>query len=297
MRRIFGKAAVAGAVVFVVLAIWIKEAEREVHYTPEYRRVDISEILAKDSKNLTEEDYDTLFWQTGLGKAGVQNLYRSGHEEELRYLQERFFAEVEVVCENSWGLHCESVVEDGKEQKRLRGNHMPTLEEGDILLTFGSHFLGWRNGHAALVIDGENGLTLEAMAVGCDSTILSVTRWKTRPSFAVLRLRGASLEQREEIAKYAEENLVGIPYDLVAMVGTPKGKQKTRAADGQREVLRGTQCAHLVWCAYAEYGYDLNGGWNSIVTPEDLFYSPLLEIVQIYGMSPEAVENRKTEEV
>lgn len=49
----------------------------------------------------------------------------------------------------------------------------------------------------------------------------------------------------------------------------------------------GTQCAHLIWRAYAQFGYDLdsNGGW--IVTPKDLANCPDLEVVQVYGMDPD----------
>ena len=47
--------------------------------------------------------------------------------------------------------------------------------------------------------------------------------------------------------------------------------------------VRGTQCAHLVWLAYAAYGYDIDSNGGLIVTPKDIAESELFEVVQIYG--------------
>ncbi len=153
---------------------------------------------------------------------------------------------------------------------------MPVLEDGDILITFNSHFLGWRNGHAAIVTDAEAGLVLEALALGKDSAVLSLKGWRDCPSFAVLRLAGVSAEQRKMVAKYAEEVLSGVPYRLTA--GMWESIETMR--------LSGTHCAHLVWYAYKQFGYDLDSDGGILVTPRDLYDSPLLELVQVYGMEP-----------
>lgn len=61
------------------------------------------------------------------------------------------------------------------------------------------------------------------------------------------------------------------------------------AEEAASAALRGTQCAHLIWAAFAAYGYDADsdGGW--LVTPRDLALSPLFEVVQIYGVDPAAI--------
>lgn len=242
-----------------ILSFWICSAERNVHYTPDYPKEDISRYLEKNI--LTETEYSILYRQTGLSRVAVDTLRREGRSEELFSIQERFWAEVQIQCKCDFPMFRERLIS----QRTL----MPVLEDGDILITFNSHFLGWRNGHAALVIDAEKGLTLEALTLGSDSAVLSLESWQERPSFAVLRLADVSKEQREEIADYAEASLVQLPYQLTAGVW---GK--------------GTQCAHLVWNAYYQFGYNLDsdGGW--IVTPRDIYDSPLLEIVQIYGIEP-----------
>lgn len=268
-----------GSLVTALLCLWTCLAERKAHYRPDYDRVDIAEFLRKES--LTEAEYDVLYQQTGLARIAVDKLLQSGRGDELLKLQQRFFAEKQVICEQNFFLFRE-MLQDGMRKGRDSFPIMPALEEGDILITFSSHFLGWRNGHAALVIDAEKGLTLEALTLGEKSAVLSVDGWQRRPSFMVLRLKGVSADIRAGIAKYAEENLVELPYQLSAGIWEGISVQK---ADGE-EVLVGTHCSHLVWYAYHLFGYDLDSDGGILVTPKDISESPLLEVVQIYGMKP-----------
>ena len=99
--------------------------------------------------------------------------------------------------------------------------------------------------------------------------MVSMEHWTHYPSFAVLRLKNTSEQERKAIADKAREQMTGIPYHLTA------GIWKENA---------GTQCAHLVWYAYHQFGYDLDSDGVLIVTPRDLYDSPLLEVIQIYGM-------------
>ena len=91
---------------------------------------------------------------------------------------------------------------------------------------------------------------------------------------AVLRLKGVSEERRAAVADWAREHLLGLPYGLFSGL----------AWLGETSDPPATQCAHLVWCAYAAFGYDIDGcgGWP--VTPRDISLSPLLETVQVYGL-------------
>jgi len=251
------------------LTLWTHLAEREVHYTPKYAMADISNYL--EHETLMEEEYGFLYRQTGVSPVGIDTLWESGRSREMLVAQQNYFARVSARCEQDFLLFREELTQP-------RQIILPILEDGDILITFNSHFLGWRNGHAAIVIDAVEGQTLEAITIGTDSEVRSVNGWGRYPSYAVLRLTGASEEERAQIADYAKEALVAIPYRLTA--GLWDGIQ-TKGAKG---TLLGTHCAHLVWYAYREFGYDLDSDGGLIVTPYDLYESPLLEVVQVYGM-------------
>ena len=253
------------------LFLWTAEAEQDVHYTPEYDPADLTSLLKKTE--LSEDDYHLLLRQTGLNRIGVEELYREGRQRELLYLQQRLFAPIQYECCVSH-LVCRS--ERIVDENDLSGDFMPAVRNGDILITLSGHFFGWRSGHAGLVTDREAGKVLEAFALGQKSGLCDLDHWKEYPGFALLRLKSGTEEETEEIAAYAASHLLDISYDLASF---------KREADGVSDTLSGTQCAHLVWTAYARFGYDLDsdGGW--VVTPADIFHSELLEVVQIYGIN------------
>lgn len=260
VRGILYLAAVCG-----LLYVWTRSTEKDAHISPAYPRQDITAYV--EAKELKAADYRVVFEQTGLARQGVDALRRAGRSEVLYTLQDRLYEEVEVQCTCNNFICRETVIAQGEMSAEER---FPTLEDGDILITFGSHFFGWRNGHAAIVTDAERGLTVEARAVGCNSQIMRVEDWVTRPNVAVLRLRNTSGSIRQNIAGYAARELVNQPYCLTAGLKFPAA---------------GTQCAHLVWCAYQYYGYDIDGTKGLVITPKSLFESPLLETVQVYGMA------------
>ena len=120
--------------------------------------------------------------------------------------------------------------------------------------------------------------------LGNPSQLCRISKWEKYPSFLVLRLKEeyATREEDDEnkgmaaqntgtaVADYASQELVGVPYKLLA------GLYKA-------EPLSGTQCAHLVWSAYKQFGIDLDSDGGIFVTPYDIQNSPYLEIVQSYG--------------
>lgn len=163
------------------------------------------------------------------------------------------------------------------------------LEPGDILITFDSNIPGWHGGHAALVVDAGKGEILEATCIGSDSVRCSLERWGDYGSFAVLRLQGAGIEERQEIADYAARRLTGLPYRLTAGI-FPRAAEKvslgletlglgTGEWGDEEDSVYGTHCSHLVWYAYRHFGYDLDSDGGLIVTPGDLYRSPELERV------------------
>ena len=259
------------AVAFLLI-LWGVAAENGARTLPSYPQIDITEYL--NQKKLSADDYTILFRQTGLARSGVDALRSEGRERELLFLQEKLFAEVPVECTPNTIITREERIAGGQDDIYTS---IPYVENGDILVTFNSHALGWRNGHAAIVVDAEKRLTLEARVLGSDSIVMSMEHWKTYPSFVVLRLKDATKEERAAIAEFAGNSIVDIPYHLTAGLG-----KKLFNNDGQ--TITGTQCAHLVWYAYQQFGYDLDSNGGLIVTPHDLYKSPLLEVVQVYGM-------------
>lgn len=277
------------------LALWTWRAETMVHYTPDYEKADI--FFCLEQGELSEEDYELILAQTGLGRAAVDALRqqaaevsedeeesgtgeqsRSDIQRQLSFLQKRFLEEVSVSCEPNTAVTRLEILTDVEEPPE-GCSYFPNVEDGDILVTFNCHFLGWRSGHAGIVVDAEEGLVLEATSFGSRSKIFTLERWGSYPSVAVLRLKGASSELRREIADYARSGWVDRPYTLRA------GKEEGTEGSG-------TQCAHLIWAVYQHYGFDLDGDGGWIVTPHDLFSSSGLEVVQIYGINPADIDRR-----
>lgn len=274
------------------LGVWTAWAEGHAHYTPEYAQIDIIPILQKEE--LEETDYEMLFRQTGMTQVGIDELWEKERQSDLLYLRKRFFAEVDLEC-----LRDNLVVQSERLVNTMDAEYfLPAVQTGDILISFSGHVFGWRNGHAAIVVDAEEGLTLEAITLGSTSRICNIEKWAEYPCFALLRLKGATAEERARIAEYAEENLVDISYRLLSFSGDKLvadnetlREQEQEGADAMvsRDSLTGTHCSHLVWSAYVHFGYDLDSDGGLIVTPRDIFDSDLLEVVQIYGLNPEVV--------
>ena len=221
-----------------------------------------------------------LFSQTGITELGFKTLidrFGSQNRDELFNLlkeyQTYYHTPVETTCEYIAGISCEDFVVPHQRTKLL-----PIVEDGDILITFSAHTGIWRNGHAALVIDASKKQTIESTALGTDSSIQSLSKWTRYPNYAVFRLRDDLRCDGliQDIIQYATDNLLDIPYNF--MVGILPSK-----VNSITDVI-GTQCSHLVWQAYAKYGIDLDSDGGLICTPKDLFFSPNLELVQIYGI-------------
>lgn len=86
-------------------------------------------------------------------------------------------------------------------------------------------------------------------------------------------------ETRKAVAEYAKKQLLGVPYTVFAGIFSKKNQQP----------LKGTQCAHVVWYAYKQFGIDLDSNGGCVVKPRDMANSEYMQIVQIYGFDPEKV--------
>ena len=265
------------------LAIANATIEPQAHISPDYPRTDILPILAKS--RLSDADYSTLFFQTGLGKPAIDELLAHDPDsaQYIQRFQDYFFKDVRFICENNSPVSKEESLVD-EHGNLIYGTEFATLHSGDILVTKSSHTLGWRNGHSALVIDPVRGLTLESIVLGTNSSVQDIRKWLNYPNFILLRAKDFTAYDLEMIARSAAERLNDIPYNLTVGIFSPKdacGSSKTLQAK-----IAGTHCSHLVWQAFKNFGADIDTNGGILVTPRDIANSTRLEIVQVYGVDP-----------
>lgn len=224
------------------------------------------------NETLTDEDYETIFEQSGLGKPAVDALIGENRISDIGYYRDYYLKDKAFTCVRTAIFAKHEAVTDNT-GKRLLNPDFANIENGDIIVTLSIHSLGWRHGHAAIVTDAETGETAQAVRIFEKSDFGTVWEWNEFPLVAVLRVKDIDEATRNEIANYVRENMIGIPYALSAGV---IGGRNTEAK------LITTQCAHYVWYAYKCFGIDLDtdGGF---VTPKELLQSEELEIVQVYG--------------
>ena len=243
-------------------------------WTPSYERSDLSAILAKEQDKLTEDDYAVIYAQTGLTKIGADRMFEKGKKDGIVKIQESYFADVSVTRERFAPWTCWEKLADGK--RAVIGE----VRAGDVIVTSATHVLGFRYGHAALVVS-DSGTILEANTPGTESHTTGVNTFNDYATFMVLRPDPEKIsdETRLAVADYARNELVGVPYTVFAGIFRKKFQQP----------LQGTQCAHIVWYAYKNFGVDLDGNGGCIVKPQDMANSPYMQVVQIYGFDPETV--------
>lgn len=236
------------------------------HIPPAALKSDLTTLLGKSTDSYTYDDYRFIFEQTGLGRSAVKSIKSP---LELLSYQESYYADIEYSCRMNSPVSYEEKIKSGSVK-------LAPLEDGDILITNSSHVFSWRNGHAAIVVDAQKGITLEAVVIGKNSKTQNIDKWTQYPNFAVLRLKNAEKKERAEIARSAIDSLNNIPY--MVTIGLFPSKYS------ELGFTPGTQCAHLVWLAYAAHGYDIDSNHGLIVTPDDILKSELFEVVQTYGM-------------
>lgn len=245
----------------LVLLVFVTKDECNAHTMPTVKPCDISSIVEK--KIWTENDYKTLTMQTGLTQASLDILKQTNRIYDIYYTQKAYFTPIKTTCTPKYML---------SRTERLNSALSPitALENGDILITPCSHVLGFRNGHCAIVVDAEKGITLEAPFIGRNSDFGTVNRWQKYASVAVYRLKDVDAETRDKIAKNSAKTLINKPYSLFA--GILSNDSET------------THCSYLVWSAFKTFGFDLNSDGGRIITPSDISKSPLLELKQVYGL-------------
>ena len=273
------------AVIFIIIAVSVLlilnfSIEKDGVWKPDYPKIELGSIVNKDV--LVDEEYHTILMQTGLGKPAVDAIIEDmdigkGREDLFRDYQDKFFSSGIYECSQIGLITYEEKIRNG-EGELLKGFEIANLKNGDILITKATHSIGWRHGHAAIVTDASKGETLEAIVLGYNSQIQNIEKWRSYPSFMILRLKDGTDDDAVKIAEFAKDNLFDIPYGL--LTGIP---QKAP------ENIEKTQCSHLVWYPYYHFGYDIDSDGSWLVTPKDIANSNLLEIVQVFGVNPEEI--------
>lgn len=272
---------IAAALFTVVTTIFIDiETKKNSVWRPNYQKQDLSKIVNKEK--LKTDDYELIINQTGLGRTAVDSLFKKStvaleRNKILKQVQDNFFSPKNSQTAKIGLITFEekNINENKSSAQRFK---MASIQNGDIIITKSTQSLGWRHGHAAIVIDAEHGKTLEATVWGTNTSKQSIDKWQNYSTFIILRLKNRSEFTTDKVIKFAEKNLYDIPYGL--LTGLPqKSPQK---------IIK-TQCAHLIWYLYYQFGFDLDSNGSWLVTPKDIVNSDLLEVVQLYGVDPKHI--------
>lgn len=263
---------------FIALAIFASvlmglsyKVEFSARILPSYEKEDISALLEKEE--WTEKDYENLYLQTGLGKSALDEL--KDKPDKILEFQNAFFFEAEVEHE----IAASTTLHDWAANAVFP---LVPLKDGDILLSSSAHTFGWRNGHAALVVHGAEGLTLESMAPGTESTYGTAEWFQTSSNFLVLRLKEEYRKEIDpaEVARDAVKKLKGVRYSVFVGFLYPKDQCK----NGKK--ISVSHCSHIVWQAYKNFGLDIDSNGGPLVTSKDISHSPYFEVVQVNGFDP-----------
>lgn len=233
-------------------------------WSPDYDMIDLDPILSKDE--LSDEDYATLYAQTGLTKIGVDRARKKGSAglKRIRDIQKDYFAEYKIVHDSPAPFLCFCNI-DGSVTNTY-------VEVGDVIVDPTTNLLGWRMGHSAL-ISSTSGETVEIAAIGTQSRNGRIYSFTKSVAFMIVEPK-VDAEIKKQVVEYAQENLMGIWYNPLRGVFSPKNE------------IGDTQCAHLVWYSYNKFGIDLDSNGGGIVTPQDIVNSDKVELVQVFGFDP-----------
>ena len=301
-KRIASVIAVLVMTSFLILYNWTNEAVKIAHIMPLIPKVNIDNLIRQSE--LSKQELQIISEQTGVNVAMTETLLEQEQGQKLLELQAAYYKPISIVTVRTTPLTvCEYVIDENGEY--TKGTSIVNLQDGDIVITKNSRFLGWRNGHAGLVVDAEKGLVLEAVMLGTNTKLCSIRGWEKYPSFLVLRLKEEfqNTYEIEKVVSFAEQNLLDIPYQLHAGIweritglfekeySSEEKEQKSQSRNTQdgeltqiaEAALSGTHCAHVIWYAYQQIGIDLDSDGGLLVTPYDIQNSSYLEIIQSYG--------------
>jgi hypothetical protein len=263
-----------GLIVFVLTWQTERQAVTDISFT----EVDLTQIAAKTE--LSKDDYDLLYHQTGLSQTDIDLIWTKEADitAVISRYQQRFLAkntfDAEVL---SWFSKAERIAD------RNQYYQIYDLKEGDVLLTKSTHTLFYRHGHSSLYLGGTEQSLLEATVIGSPVSLTTAAAWGGYPTGIQLRISedaAAEIDMEPEelgaaVAIYAKEELLGDDYRLLA------------GAFGIGAENDGTQCAYLIYEAYAYFGLNVSSR-DFPVTPSSLLESGKFDIIQAWGVDPDA---------
>ncbi len=99
MKRIFGIICACLSLILALCGILsVVTLHNNASFSPDYEMADLVPIIEKEV--LSEEDYETLFYQTGLGKYAIDTLRETeAYKEDILRYQQNFFRKTDYVCE------------------------------------------------------------------------------------------------------------------------------------------------------------------------------------------------------
>jgi len=258
-------------ILIIVLVFFVRHIMciSDAFYVPEYDYQSIDKVLNKEI--LTDDDYNLIFSQTGISPRACRELIGANKKYIIKILNSLYFEKPDIKRQYIFfPVTCE-------EKNTSQKTPVALLKDGDILITFNTHTLDWRHGHAAIVTDAASGEILEHKSIGNVSTLSYIDFWRKYPAFMILRHADENIAKKA--ADYAKETLCGIEYNLLA------GFIKKDKSDEVRPT--GSHCSHIVWQAYKAAGDDIDYNGGAVVTPSDIAKSDKLGLIQIYGIDPE----------
>ena len=250
--------------------IWAYEDAREVSSGTSWA---IVYKKLENGEELTDKDYDIILAETGLGKPAVESFSEEEKFEKVKEYSEYYLADKDYKCVREGVFACHEYITD-ENGNAIQNPAFANLQNGDIIITLSIHSLGWRHGHAAIVVDAEKGTTAQAVMIGEKSNFGHIGEWREFPLVAVLRPKNVETEIIDEVVEFTKEKLIGIDYSLAS--GILSGRN-------ENVIPTTTHCAHYVWYAYECFGIDIDSNGGRIVTPKEILHSDKLEIVQVYG--------------
>lgn len=265
------------AILLLILMIFIVRYiinVNTVYHKPDYEYKSVKKEISKTS--MQEIDFNYISKYTGLSPYSARQMIENGEEEKLLEINSKYF-ETPVYKKDYIAFPVTAQERCEKEVVSLA-----EIEDGDILITYNTHTLCWRHGHAAIVVDADSGIILEHMAIGQTSVLSSASKWSAYPGFILLRHPDS--EVAKAAADYASKHLRNVKYSITA--GLIK-KDKS-----QMERVDASHCSHIVWQAYKAVGVDIDSNKGAVVTPEDIAMSSELKVVQIYGIDPKDYSDR-----
>lgn len=268
--RFFGSKKVIIILILVVILLvrhFYNNSDNVLLWTPNIEYQDIDSIIEKEV--LTEEDYITIFNQTGISPNSVNEILKNNDISIIKELNTLYFDRQEI--EQKYLCFPFTTMEYNVNES----TPIVPLKDGDILVNFSTSTLDWRHGHSALVIDAENDKTIEHTLVGAQSHMGTISSWGKQPKFVVLRYEDEEIINK--VVEFAKENLIGVDYDIFVGIDGKKDK-----SDEKRKYA--SNCSHIVWQAFKSQGIDIDSNGGVFVTPNDIALSNKLKVVQIMGI-------------